>query len=214
MSIIYSDKHLVAVFKERGIPSQPAKNGSADMTELLKEELGGEIFCVHRLDTVTEGVMVYARTSQCAGRLSGTLSAEESGKIYIAVVSGHPGEGEMNDLLLHDRHLNKTYAVDRKRSGVKEARLEYKTIAENDGLSLVKVRLHTGRTHQIRAQFSHRGWPLCGDGKYGSRIKGSLALCCASLTFVHPYTGKTLNFTHLPNFEAYGFSLGENDLNW
>lgn len=212
MEILYSDRHLAVVFKERGIPSQPDKSGREDMTALLKNELGGDIFCVHRLDTITEGVMVYARTSRCAGRLSELLSGGESSKIYFAVVSGSPENGEMNDLLLHDRRLNKTFVVDRKRAGVKEARLSYNTIAENNGMSLVKVHLYTGRTHQIRAQFSHRGWPLCGDGKYGSRIKGALALCCASLSFSHPYTEKTMHFTRLPNFETYGFSVSESDI--
>lgn len=179
------------------------------MTELLRREIGGDIFCVHRLDTATEGVMVYARSSQCAGKLSQALASPDAGKVYLAVVSGSPGCGEMHDLLLHDRRLNKSFVVDRQRSGVKEASLRYKTIAENDDLSLVKVRLHTGRTHQIRVQFAHRGWPLAGDGKYGSKIKCPMALCCASLSFVHPYTRKPMNFIHLPNFAQFGFDVTE-----
>lgn len=212
MEILHLDRYLTVVFKRSGVPSQPDKSGNEDMTALLRREIGGDIFCVHRLDTATEGVMVYARTSQCAGRLSQALSAPDAGKIYLAVVSGSPGEGEMCDLLLHDRHLNKSFVVDKKRAGVKEAALEYKTIAENNSLSLVRVRLHTGRTHQIRVQFAHRGWPLAGDGKYGSRIKCPMALCCASLSFVHPYTGKMMNFMHLPNFSVHGFSVKEDDI--
>ena len=209
MEVLYQDRHLAVVFKERGTPSQPDKSGAADMTELLRRKIGGGIFCVHRLDTATEGVMVYARSSQCAGKLSQALAAPDAEKVYLAVVSGSPGCGEMHDLLLHDRRLNKSFVVDRKRAGVKEASLEYKTIAENDDLSLVKVRLHTGRTHQIRVQFAHHGWPLAGDGKYGSKIKCPMALCCVSLSFVHPYTKKPMNFIHLPNFSEFGFDVTE-----
>lgn len=212
MEILYQDRRLAVVFKERGIPSQPDKSGRADMTELLRREIGGDIFCVHRLDTATEGVMVYARSSQCAGRLSQALASPDAGKVYLAVVSGSPQSGEMHDFLLHDRHLNKSFIVDKKRAGVKDAALEYNTIAENDGMSLVRVRLHTGRTHQIRVQFAHRGWPLAGDGKYGSRIKCPMALCCASLSFVHPYTEKMMSFMHLPNFSDHGFSVKEEDI--
>lgn len=212
MEILYCDRHLAVVFKERGVPSQPDRSGREDMTELLLREVGGDIFCVHRLDTATEGVMVYARTSQCAGRLSQALASPDAGKIYLAVVSGRPRHGELRDFLWHDRHLNKSFVTDKKRVGVKEAALEYKTIAENDDLSLVKVRLHTGRTHQIRAQFAHRGWPLAGDGKYGSRIKCPMALCCAFLSFIHPYSGKEMKFTHLPNFSDLGFNVEKEDI--
>lgn len=212
MEVLYQDRHLAVVFKECGVPSQPDKSGREDMTALLSRELGGEIFCVHRLDTATAGVMVYARTSQCAGRLSQTLAEHGTKKIYMAVVSGEPGCGEMRDLLFHDRHLNKSFVTDKKRAGVKEALLGYKTVAENNGLALVKVLLHTGRTHQIRVQFAHRGWPLAGDGKYGSRIKCPLALCCVSLSFEHPYSEKTMEFMHLPNFYDLGFNAEKEDI--
>lgn len=214
MEILYSNKNLAVIFKDGGIPSQPDKSGREDTMTVLRRELGREIFCVHRLDTATSGVMVYARTSQCAGRLSQVLAKPETEKIYLAVVSGSPGNGEMRDILWHDRHLNKSFVITSKRAGAKEAFLGYKTIAENSESSLVKVRLHTGRTHQIRVQFAHRGWPLVGDGKYGSRVKAPLALCCVSLSFYDPYTKEVRRFIHMPNFKELGFDVTESDLAW
>lgn len=115
--------------------------------------------------------MVYAKTAQEAARLTQAMGQGQMQKTYLAVLTGCPAEraGTLEDLLFHDRAKNKTYVVRRQRGGVKQARLHYEILAEQDGLSLARIRLETGRTHQIRVQFASRGLPLLGDGKYGSR---------------------------------------------
>lgn len=141
------------------------------MPQLLSEQLGCGIFPVHRLDQTVGGVMVYAKTAQEAARLTQAMAQGQMQKTYLAVLTGCPAEraGTLEDLLFHDRAKNKTYVVRRQRGGVKQARLHYEILAEQDGLSLARIRLETGRTHQIRVQFASRGLPLLGDGKYGSR---------------------------------------------
>ena len=141
------------------------------MPQLLSEQLGCDIFPVHRLDQTVGGVMVYAKTAQEAARLTQAMGQGQMQKTYLAVLTGCPAEkaGTLEDLLFHDRVKNKTYVVKRMRGGVKQARLHYEILAEQDGLSLARIRLETGRTHQIRVQFASRGLPLLGDGKYGSR---------------------------------------------
>ena len=126
---------------------------------------------VHRLDAAVGGVMVYAKTAQEAARLTQAMGQGQMQKTYLAVLTGCPAEkaGTLEDLLFHDRVKNKTYVVKRMRGGVKQAKLHYEILARQDGLSLVRIRLETGRTHQIRVQFASRGLPLLGDGKYGSR---------------------------------------------
>ena len=115
--------------------------------------------------------MVYAKTAQEAARLAQAMGQGKMEKTYLAVLTGCPAEkaGTLEDLLFHDRVKNKTYVVRRPRGGVKQARLHYEILAGQDGLSLARIRLETGRTHQIRVQFASRGLPLLGDGKYGSR---------------------------------------------
>lgn len=141
------------------------------MPQLLSEQLGCDIFPVHRLDQTVGGVMVFAKTAQEAARLTQAMGQGQMQKTYLAVLTGCPAEraGTLEDLLFHDRAKNKTYVVRRQRGGVKQARLHYEILAEQDGLSLARIRLETGRTHQIRVQFASRGLPLLGDGKYGSR---------------------------------------------
>ena len=204
MNILYEDKYIVCPVKEPGIPSQKDPSGRRDMTELLCEKCGiREVFCVHRLDTATGGVMVYAKDKNSAAALSRQFAAPPDDKAvekeYLcAVRAENIGSGKMEDLLYHDRIRNKTFTVDKKRAGVKRAALIYECLREHDGISIVKVRLLTGRTHQIRAQFASRGMPLCGDGKYGSRDKCSLALMCTSLSFCHPHTGERIIVSVLP----------------
>lgn len=208
MKILYEDKYLIVASKPPGVASQADPSGRPDMISLLREEGHGDVFCVHRLDTATAGVMVYAKTSQAAGKLSASLSAEDCKKQYLAIVhSPDAGAGEMRDLLFHDRKKNKAYVVDRQRNGVKEALLDYETLKSEDGLSLVRVTLHTGRTHQIRVQFASRRMPLCGDGKYGSRDNMPLCLHCFSLAFTHPFTKKRLAFTDPPDSPWNGFEI-------
>lgn len=205
--ILYADAAVAVVVKPAGVLSQ----GDAEdaMPVLLQKQLGGTIFPVHRLDQPTGGVMVYARTQDAAAKLSAQMQSEAFGKEYLAVLDGtpEPAEGELHDLLFFDRQKGKSYAVRRKRAGVKDARLAYRVLAQAEGLTLVRVRLFTGRTHQIRVQFSSRGWPLTGDGKYGSRNnRCAPALWSAELHFAHPVTGETLIFRSQPP-EAYPWTL-------
>lgn len=205
--ILYADAAVAVVVKPAGVLSQ----GDAEdaMPVLLQKRLGGAIFPVHRLDQPTGGVMVYARTQDAAAKLSAQMQSEAFGKEYLAVLDGtpEPVEGELHDLLFFDRQKGKSYAVRRKRAGVKDARLAYRVLAQAEGLTLVRVRLYTGRTHQIRVQFSSRGWPLTGDGKYGSRNnRCAPALWSAELHFAHPVTGETLTFRSQPP-EAYPWTL-------
>lgn len=205
--ILYADAAVAVVVKPAGVLSQ----GDAEdaMPALLQKQLGGTIFPVHRLDQPTGGVMVYARTQDAAAKLSAQMQSEAFGKEYLAVLDGtpEPAEGELHDLLFFDRQKGKSYAVRRKRAGVKDARLAYRVLAQAEGLTLVRVRLFTGRTHQIRVQFSSRGWPLTGDGKYGSRNnRCTPALWSAELHFAHPVTGETLTFRSQPP-EAYPWTL-------
>ena len=176
------------------------------MPELLEEACGAErVFCVHRLDKAAGGVMVYAKTGPAAARLSESISSRKAQKTYLAVVCGRPEatSGELRDLLFHDRSKNKTYVVDRERRGVKEAVLDYHLLAsaetESGVLSLVRVTIHTGRTHQIRVQFASRGLPLAGDGKYGSPLRTCpLALWSHGLSLPHPATGEVVSFSAQP----------------
>ena len=172
------------------------------MVDLLQETLGGEIFCVHRLDREVGGVMVYARTKAAAAALSASIAAGEMEKNYAAVVQGVPDKERdtLRDLLYHDAQHNKSYVVGRPRRGVREAVLDYELLGsaayEGQTLSLVHIRLQTGRSHQIRVQFASRGMPLVGDGRYGSAIrKGAIALFARSLSFPHPVSHEKLTFS-------------------
>ena len=201
ISVLFEDAHIIVVEKPPFIvcESTAKKDGLAD---LLAERTGGYIGTVHRLDRGVGGVMVYAKTSAAAAKLSAAVQAKELRKEYLAVVRGTPlpASGEMRDLLFHDRRQNKTFVVERQRAGVKEALLEYDTIehittARGEECSLVHVLLHTGRTHQIRVQFASRGHSLLGDGKYGARGDNrQIALFATRLAFSHPVTRKKMEF--------------------
>ncbi len=173
MQILFQSSDLIVCVKPVGVTSQGEAQNA--MPQMLSQQLGGQVYPVHRLDTQTGGVMVYARTNRSAASLSECIRQGSLHKEYLAVIEGIPAEdtGTLKDLLFHDRMKNKTYVVARKRAGVKEAILDYHVLqsVQSDGksYSLVHVLLHTGRTHQIRVQFSSRGLPLLGDGKYGSK---------------------------------------------
>jgi 23S rRNA pseudouridine1911/1915/1917 synthase len=167
-----------------------------EMPELLSAMLGGMFFPVHRLDLNVGGLTVYARNGEAAARLSELIRTGSFRKAYMALVHGNPpASGRMDDLLWKDARAKKVYVVQRMRRGVKKAALSYETLWTDTkkDRSLVLVRLETGRTHQIRVQFSSRGMPLAGDKKYGSRFRDwPLALWAASLSFPHPVTGETI----------------------
>lgn len=196
VKVLYEDKWLCLCIKEAGVLSE-----EGGMPELLKEQCGVEHFCVHRLDRAVGGVMVYARDSKTAGKLSALVSNRDFEKEYLAIVHGRPetDKGIMRDLLFKDSSKNKSYVVQRMRKGVKEASLEYELLEHNDVGSLVKIRLHTGRSHQIRVQFSSRAMPLLGDVKYGSTNKDCpIALWSYRLSFKHPITGKIIDICENP----------------
>ena len=194
MKIIYSDKNIAVIVKPVGVDSEHK------LPEMLKAELGGEFFTVHRLDTNVGGVMVYARTKKAAAELSRAITDGTMIKEYVALVEGIPDEsGVLEDLLWKDPKKNKVFVVNRMRGGVKDAKLEYTHLSVTDGVSLVRVRLYTGRSHQIRVQFASRGFPLVGDKKYGSRKEGDAPMLYSfKLTF--PYGGKTVSFEDLPDW--------------
>ena len=199
--IIYSDSDIVVCVKPAGVLAEDSPGGTGvSLPAALRCALKtAEIYTVHRLDTGTRGLMVYARTKKAAAGLSAAIQDGLFVKEYEALVHGNPGcdEGgrEFCDYLLKDSAKNKVYVVKSLRKGVREARLVYTIKEERGGLTLVKVRLITGRTHQIRVQFASRGFPLVGDRKYGAKDDAkNIALCAAAVTFPHPLTGEQMRF--------------------
>ena len=191
MQFLYHDKDLAVIIKPVGLDSESA------VPAAIIAELGGECYPIHRLDLNVGGVMVYARTKQAAAALSRAVQEGMMVKEYVALVHGTPEDtGDWTDYLLKDMKKNKVFVVDRPRKGVKDARLTYQRLSDTDP-ALVRIRLYTGRSHQIRVQFASRKHPLVGDHKYGAKDEHKepmLYSCC--LTF--PWKGKELRFEHLP----------------
>jgi len=191
MEILYQDPEILVCVKPLGLDSEQG------LPQALIQAVGGQVFPLHRLDMNVGGVMVYARTKQAAARFSRLIQEGRMVKEYVALVHGSPPEqGDWEDLLFKDSRKNKVFVVKRQRAGVKAARLEYRVLRPGDP-ALVRVRLHTGRSHQIRVQFASRGFPLVGDHKYGARDgAGSPMLFSCCLTF--PHRGKEVRFQVLP----------------
>lgn len=198
MEILWEDANLIVCIKPAGVASQ-ADGDKEAMPALLARLVGRAVYPVHRLDKPVSGVMVYAKTSRAAAALSSAIQTGAFEKDYLAVLRGTPAapSGRLTDLLYHDPRRNKTFVVARQRRGVREAALDYETLAQSDGMTLVRVRLLTGRTHQIRAQFAARGTPLCGDGAYGGG-SGALGLWCCRLEFPNPAGGAAMVFARRP----------------
>lgn len=207
LHILYEDPHLVICCKPVGVLSEDGQAGRC-MPELLREHyrsLGQKnpyIATVHRLDKITGGVMVFSRRREVTGKITAAVQAHEIVKEYLAVLRGHPAEpaATLTDLLFRDAGHNKSYVVKRPRKGVREASLFYRELSRTEELSLVRVQLHTGRTHQIRVQFAARGMPLAGDRKYGTAEESAvpLALWACHLAFTHPESGERMDFVRLP----------------
>ena len=200
MEILYSDRNIIVVIKPAGVLSTDEPGG---LPELIRRELGDEhanVRTVHRLDRVVSGLVVLARSSRSASELSQQIRDGEFHKEYVAVVHGStPDKGVMTDLLARDPKERKTYVTNKLEKGVQEAELDYTTHWRKNGLSKVSINLHTGRTHQIRCQFSSRNYPLVGDRKYGSAEDDcNIALWSHTISFNHPKTGERLTFTHEP----------------
>ncbi len=175
MEILYADQNIAVVEKPVGTESEK------ELPQILQAQFGGAFYPAHRLDQNVGGLMVYARNSQTAAELTRQLQNGTFQKEYVALVHGIPEEeGDWSDFLFKDSRKNKVFAVKKERSGVKKARLTYHRLTAGER-SLVRIRLHTGRSHQIRVQFSSRGFPLIGDHKYGSRAKETAPMlysCC------------------------------------
>jgi len=193
MEILYSDRSIAVCVKPVGLDSEH------ELPAALTAQLGGQIFPIHRLDQNVGGLMVFARTKAAAGELSKAIQDGTFIKEYVALVHGQPPEsGDWEDYLYKDSRKNQVFCVKKQRPGVKYARLEFvrKTAGE---VSLVHIRLHTGRSHQIRVQFASRGFPLVGDHKYGSRARETAPmLFSCRLTF--PHGGKTQVFEAYPQW--------------
>ena len=196
IEIIERTTDYVVCLKPVGLSSQ-----DDGMGKVLSQQLGCRVFCVHRLDTAVSGLMVYALNGKAANSLSATLGNKD----YLAVIENAElaETGTFEDLLFHDSRSNKTYPVKRMRKGVREARLSYERIESANGLSLLKVRLDTGRTHQIRVQFATRKMPLIGDGKYGSKHNCNIVLYSCHLSFRNPSTNEIREFTSWPNGQPW-----------
>ena len=221
MKILFEDKYLLVCEKPVGVESQISSNGKENMMDRLSRYMvekgeGSYVGLVHRLDTATGGAMIYSKREDMTGKLSALVQSGDYKKTYLAVVHGVPEEkeGEMRDLLYHDKQKNKSFVVAKKRAGVKEALASYRLLGTverecGDVMSLVEVELITGRTHQIRVQFASRKMPLVGDGKYGSRDnKATCALWSHNVEFTHPVTKKGIEITSCPE-DVYPWNMFE-----
>ena len=192
MEILYSDKDLAVCIKPVGLDAE------AEVPAALQAALGGDIYTLHRLDKNVGGVMVYARSKAAAAALSKSIQNGEMVKEYVAKVHGEPPQdGVLTDLLFKDSRKNKVFVVKKARAGVKEAKLQYRHLGDG----LIHVRLFTGRSHQIRVQFSSRGFPLVGDHKYGSRATETAPMLF-SCRISFPYKGKQYRYSALPDWAA------------
>lgn len=201
MTILFDDAYYAVAYKENGMLSEGTQdNGRAMPYELMRAlALDAPLHPVHRLDREVSGALLFAKSAEAMAKISDIDFLSKIEKTYVAVctVLLPECEGEMQDLLYHDRIKNKTYTVKRKRAGVREARLSYRMIAElpyKAGMFYAyAVTPHTGRTHQIRVQFASRGASLVGDARYGSKLKAPhIGLFCREIAFLHPYTNKRI----------------------
>ena len=211
LKVIYEDNHIIVVEKKPNIPSQSDKTGDIDMLTIVKEYIKekynkpGNVYLglVHRLDRPVGGIMIFARTSKSASRLSNQVREKIFKKEYLAVVDGkpEPKSGTLEDYLYKDERNNISKVVNKEKKNAKLAKLDYELVKYNEikNLSLLKINLHTGRHHQIRVQLSNFGHSIYGDQKYGKRGKGKqIALWAYKLTIEHPITKEKMEFVDYP----------------
>ncbi len=209
--VIYEDNHIIVVEKPPNIPSQGDKTEDTDMLTIIKEYLKekynkpGNVYLglVHRLDRPVGGVMIFAKTSKAASRLSNQVREKVFKKEYLAIVDGKPekNKGTLENYLLKNEKTNTSRIVKENTPGSKYAKLEYEVLKYNEeiDLSLLKILLHTGRHHQIRVQLAGMGHSICGDQKYGTRGRGKqISLWAYKLTIEHPITKESMTFTDIP----------------
>lgn len=204
--LLYEDSHLLLIEKPVGVSSQDTEG---DCIPHRLAERGYSVKTVHRLDKPTGGVMAYTRNDKSAAALSAIVGQHDLfQKEYLAVVQGHPDKNKdtLTDLLYHDVRRNKSYTVTRPRKGVREAKLDYTVLetatTDKGDFTLLQVRLHTGRTHQIRVQFASRKMPLYGDTRYGGVKGNALGLWSHRLTLPHPVTGKVITAASHPDWSV------------
>ncbi len=210
LTVIYEDNHIIVVLKPQNIACCPDESGDDNLLDCVKRYIKqkydkqGNAFVglVHRLDRPTGGVMVYAKTSKAAARLTEQMKTGGFGKKYLAVLCGVPGKpsATLENYLRKNTVNNTVYVCTQSEEGAKFASLDYNLLEEKDGLSLVEINLHTGRTHQIRVQMSAINCPVYGDMRYGGEraVKGKLALWAYLLRFTHPTTGEKMCFKAEP----------------
>ena len=208
MEILYEDNHIIVVNKPQGVPSQADESGDKDMLSMVKEYIKekynkpGNVYVglVHRLDRPTGGVMVFAKTSKAAARLAEEMKNGEFDKTYFAVCHGtfaNPA-GRLINYLKKDEKQNKVFIAPQTEEGAKRAELEYKVLARKGDLNLVRVKLFSGRGHQIRVQFANVKCPIVGDNKYGFGEKVLLNLYAVQLGLLHPTTKQKMVFRVYP----------------
>ena len=201
MEVLYLDEDILVCIKPPRVLSTDEPGG---VPELARQELGqpqADVRTVHRLDRVVSGVMVLARSAQAASELSRQIREGSFQKEYLAVIHGSPAQdqGQLRDLLYRDKARRMTMVAQEPGKGIQEALLDYQVLGRREGLSLVKIRLHTGRTHQIRVQFASRGMPLVGERKYSTLEDDcQIALWSHALGFAHPTTGDPMSIQKQP----------------
>lgn len=216
LKIYYEDKDIIVVHKPAFVSSQGARGSEIDMESMIRNHLymtdkkaNPYVAVVHRLDKPVEGIMVYAKSKKAAAGLSTQIQSHSFKKSYVAVVGGNPDNKEyirIENYLVKDGAKNMSFVADKSHKEAKKAIFEYKYIGENkDGYKVLKIKLHTGRHHQIRVTLSNLGYPIVGDSKYGDGAgAGKLMLCACEIEFKHPVSGKAMAFHCDINSDIYG----------
>lgn len=204
MELIYVDDDILVCIKPARVLSTDEPGGVPELARMALGDDDGDIRTVHRLDRVVSGLMVLARNAGAAAELSRQIRENIFEKEYLAAIHGSPNElqGTLKDLLIRDKARKMTFVTECEGKGVQEALLDYVVVGQAEGFTKVRIRLQTGRTHQIRVQFSSRGMPLVGERKYSTREDAcELALWSCRLSFIHPKTGEKMVFTQEPPME-------------